>query len=466
MSTSDAVLAEHHKKKVDAVKALEELRNGGLENLSTEDQQRFDSISKAIDDATAAYAEREGVLRAAAEREATFKRHEGALKESTGNKAIGLDQDRRREADPERIVRKASENQALALQAWMRYEAGMELSDEHRAACRTVGINPGSREMALPANRIDYGAPAFVSRGRQHVREVRVGLDVATSGAGLETIPEGFMSELEAVTLAYSSVRGVCRVIRTASGNAMPWPKVDDTGNTGVLLAEATTFGTSVDPTFSAVTFNAYKYSSKPVFVSYEILRDSAFNLASIIAGMLGERLGRIEGSETTVGNGSDKPLGIVAAAGTGVTSALATAFTADEIIDLVHSLDPSNRMGGSVGFMFHDTALKYIRKFKDANGKYLWQPGMMSGEPDMIYGQPYTINQHMEPLVNNLPVTANKHVLYGDFSKFVIRDVATPRFKRLDERYADTDQVAFIAFKELDSDTIKASALKVLLQA
>ncbi len=461
----DAQLKELQEKKNSLSTEIRELGDKQAE-WTAEHRGQWESLNKSYDETTSALAARKDELTNAAAVQARLKQIEAENKAATNDRAIGLDGDRRREANPEQITKRASEVHALALQAWMRADAGMEISDEHRAACRTVGINPGSREMALPAMDYRYGNPAFVSRGRQPVREVRVGLDVATSGAGLETIPEGFMAELEAVTLAYSSVRGVCRVIRTATGNAMPWPKVDDTGNTGILLNEATTFGTSVDPTFSAVTFNAYKYSSKPVFVSYEILRDSAFNLASIIAGMLGERLGRIEGSETTVANGSAKPLGIVAAAGTGVTSAAAAAFTTDELIDLVHSLDPSNRMGASVGFMFHDTVLKYIRKFKDANGQYLWQPGMMAGEPDLVYGQPYTINQHMEPLVNNVPVTAKKHVLYGDFSKFVIRDVAAPRFKRLDERYADTDQVAFIAFKELDSDTIKASALKVLLQA
>jgi HK97 family phage major capsid protein len=246
----------------------------------------------------------------------------------------------------------------------------------------------------------------------------------------------------------------------------MPWPKVDDTSNSGVKLDEATTIGTSVDPTFSAVTFNAYKYSSKPVFISQELLEDSAFNLSSEIASMLGERLGRIEGSAMTTGDGSGDPNGIVTAAGTGVTSAVATVFTADEVIGLVHSLDPAYRSGTSTGFMFHDTALLYMRKFKDANGMYLWQPGMTASEPDRLFGFPYTINQAMEPLVSNVPVTAKEHVLFGDFSKYVIRDVSSMRFYRLDERYRDTDQTAFIAFKRLDGDTIRPEALKTLLQA
>ncbi len=348
----------------------------------------------------------------------------------------------------------------------MRSRRGMDITEQHRESCRIAGVKLGTPEIDLKTGFRYSRTPSFVSRGRQAPREFRVGLDVATSGAGKETIPQGFMAELEAVTLEYAHVRRVCRVVQTDAGNALPWPKVDDTGNSGVMLSEATTIGTSVDATYSAVTFNAYKMSSRACFASYEIIQDSAFNLGSVINDQLGERLGRIEGTYSTTGAGTTEPKGIVTCAGTGVTSAAAAAFTADELIDLVHSLDPSNRNGPSVGFMFHDTALKYVRKFKDASGQYLWQPGMSQSEPDTIYGFPYTINQAMEPLVSNVPVTAKKHVLFGDFSKFIIRDAGSVRFYHLTERYRDTDQDAFVAFKRFDSNTIKASALKVLLQA
>lgn len=459
----DAKLKELQETKNAKATAIKDLASR-QDKWTAEDRAAWDVVNKEYDDTAAALTARDAELKSAEAVQSRLKQIEDEQKATLGNRGIGLDQDRRREADPERAS--TVDHRALALQAWFRADAGMDLTEEHRTACRAVGVNPYGKELQLPREVVNYRAPAWMSRGRQPQREFRVGLDVATSGAGLETIPQGFMAELEAVTLEYAHTRQVCRVIHTPTGNAMPWPKVDDTGNTGVLLTEATTIGTSVDPTFSAVTFNAYKYSSKAVFVSYEIIRDSAFNLGSVIAGMLGERLGRIEGSETTTANGSAKPLGIVSAAGTGVTSAAATAFTPDELIGLVHSVDPSNRYGSSVGFMMHDTCLLYVRKFKDANGQYLWQPGMMAGEQDRLFGYPVAINQAMEPLVSNVPVTAKKHVLFGDFSKFVIRDVATPRFYRLEERYRDLDQTAFIAFKELDSDTIKASALKVLLQA
>ena len=120
--------------------------------------------------------------------------------------------------------------------------------------------------------------------------------------------------------------------------------------------------------------------------------------------------------------------MAIDTAAGTGKTTASATAFTSDELMDLFHSLDPTYRALPSCGWMFHDTVLQYIRKMKDGDGQYLWQPGLASGVPDRILGKPYAINQKMEPLVSNVPVTAKKHVLFGAFEKYLIRDAGGVR--------------------------------------
>lgn len=401
-------------------------------------------------------------------------------KESTNHRKIGLDDAERKAREPERIESRGIERRQLALQGWALAQSRMDLRDEHREACRELNFNPNIKELCIgpdgsfhrdwdlpvgtPQRR--YGDAAWSCGGQQAKRESRAGLDVTNSGAGLETIPRGFMAELDAKTLAYGNVRAVARVVGTASGNTMPWPTVDDTGNEAAILAEATTIGTSIDPTFSSISLLAYKLSSKPIFCSNEILQDSAFNLAAELGAMIGERFGRGETTYFTTGTNSSQPQGIVTAAGTGVTSAAAAAFTADELINLVHSLDPSYRALSSTGFMFHDTVLAYIRKFKDANGQYLWQPGMARGSPDRVYGYPYTVNQKMEPLVSNVPVTAKKHVLFGAFEKYIIRDAGGVRLYHLVERYRDVDQDCFVAFKRIDGRALNTSALKVLLQA
>ena len=350
-----------------------------------------------------------------------------------------------------------SADRALAMQAWARVQEGMSIENSHERACRLTGVNPREKWFHAKIDDRPY------SQVRRDFRNALSGNSVV-GGAG--TRPEGFVNSLEMALLAYAQMRQVADVLRTTDGNPITWPTVDNTSNTGRVVGENQTNTAETQPTFGKLVLSAYEYTSDFILIPNSFLTDSAFNLASEIAMMLGERLGRREAIETTTGAGTTRCKGVVTCAGTGVTSGAATVITSDELIDLYHSLDPSNRGGASVGWMFHDTCLKYFRKLKDADGQYLWQPGLMAGEPDTLYGKPVTINQSMEPLVSNLPVTAKKHVLFGDYSKFIIRLVGNDRFFRLDERYRDTDQTAFICFREMDSNTNKVSALKVLLQA
>jgi HK97 family phage major capsid protein len=310
-------------------------------------------------------------------------------------------------------------------------------------------MRPSLRTLRLALNR---QAPRSLAEARNMS---------LTVGAGGYTIPVGFVRNLELALLAFGGVRQVAEILRTDGYAAMPWPTADDTGNKGALLAEATTIGSSVDPTISEVVFNAYKFSSKLVKVSAELLQDSAFNLADILGSMLGERIGRIENDYQTTGSGNDQPNGIVTAAATGVTTASATAIAADELIDLVHSVDPAYRPGAA--FMMHDSVIKALRKLKDGEGRYLWVSGLATGMADSLLGYPIVPNQSMASSIAHLAKT----VLFGQFSKYKIREVATIRLRRLVERYADTDEEGFVAFTRMDSDLLDAGThpVKLLVQ-
>lgn len=475
------------------LKELQEQKNQLAANIKTladkhdswtqEDRDAWAKVNADYDAKVAEMDAERAKLEASEAVQKRLKDIEDQQKQATGDRRVGLDENRRKESEPERRDFRDSERRALAVQAWAMIQCGMELRDAHAAACRELTFNPRSKDILFDAGgsicplghdtdlpigtaRRQYGDASWWCGGVQKQRESRAGLDVATVGAGQETIPRGFMAELDKATLAYGNVRQVARVVNTATGNSVPWPTVTDTANVAAILAEATTIGASVDPTFSSITLLAYKLSSKPVFVSNEILQDSAFNLASELAMMIGERFGRGENVYFTTGTNSSQPQGIVTAAGTGVTTSSATAFTTDELISLVHSLDPSYRALPSTGFMMHDTAIMYTRKFKDSAGQYLWQPGMIAGVPDRLLGFPVSVNQQMEPLVSNLPVTAKKHVLFGAFEKYIVRDAGGVRMYHLLERYRDVDQDCFVAFKRIDGRALNTAALKVLLQA
>lgn len=333
------------------------------------------------------------------------------------------------------------EERCLALQAWCRVQSGLELTDEQRQACRKANSNPTLKDFTVQLRRGSYS---------QVRREYRALTTQATSGG--DTIPEGFVNNFERAMLQFAGIRQVADVMRTASGNDMPWPTSDDTGNEGALIAENTQVSEQ-DITTGAVVFSAYKYTSKLIRVPVELLQDSAFDLANTLGSMLGERIGRITAGHFTTGDGSSKPNGILTAATLGKTAASQTAVTADEILDLVHSVDPSYREGPGVGFMFHDNILLVIRKLKDGDGNYLWQPGFQSGVPERLVNFPITINQKMPSTMT----ATTKIMLFGMLSKYKIRDVAEFRLRRLVERYADYDQEGFVAFSRHDGDLLDA---------
>ena len=362
----------------------------------------------------------------------------------------------KRERKAERRPEITEETRQLAFQAWARHQNGFSLEDKHVEAAQRCGVDPQAAGYEV---RLSSQSPKMSHGG--FGKEYRA--QSLTDSAGGYTVPEGFSNELEKSLLAFGGPRKVARVIRTSSGNDLPWPTVNDTGNTGRLLAENAAI-TETAITFGSKTFSAYKFSSDSVLVSSELMQDSAFNLASEVGAMLGERLGRCEAGFFTTGTGSSQPGGIVSGAGAGVTAASATAIAADELFELAHSVDPSYRGQSSCGWMMHDNVLLALRKLKDGNDQYLWQEGMSAGEPDRLLGHPITINQNMASSVATGEIT----VLFGAMAKFIIRDAGSVRLYKLEERYRDNDQTGFVAFKRSDSGVIDAGTdpIKKLTQA
>lgn len=275
-----------------------------------------------------------------------------------------------------------------------------------------------------------------------------------TNTAGGYTVPQGFYDELQDAQKAYGGMLdpGVAFVFDTASGNSLPIPTDNDTSNSGAILTENTQVGTQ-DVTFGAVTLGAYTYTSKLVLVSNQLLQDSAFNLDSFLSNKLGVRIARAINTHFTVGSGSNQPNGAVTAATLGATGASGetASLIFDDLISLEHSVDPAYRKGAR--FMFADSTLATIKKLKDTQGRYLWQPGLtVAGEPPTINSYQYTVNQDMPAMA-----TSAKSILFGDFSKYFVRRVAGVQVLRLTERYADFNQTGFLAFQRWDGNLVDA---------
>lgn len=287
-------------------------------------------------------------------------------------------------------------------------------------------------------------------------------LSAGTAADGGYTIPEGFMNKIEQAMLAFGGIYAVGNRFTTSTGNDIPYPTVNDTGNSGEILGENTSVGSSVDPTFGVVTLKAYKYSSKPVLVSNVLLQDSAFNLESILANMLAERIARILATHLATGNGTTQPHGIVTAAtNASLSGVAAAAITFDNLIDLFHSVDPNYRVNGT--WLFNDNTLKVLRKVKDSDGRPIWQGNYDSGAPATILGRPYQVVKEIADIG-----ASAKSILFGDMNKYMIREVSGGEVKRLVERYADADQTAFLLFQRKDARLIDAGThpVKYLVHA
>ncbi len=347
---------------------------------------------------------------------------------------------------------------SLALNGWFRQNLSdpLPIEDRHQDAAARAGIN-----LASPTLHINL-SDTFEFKAIRQSQFVNA-LESQTLGSGGALIPEGFVAMLELAQLRFGGMLQVADIIRSAEGNPLPWPTVNDTGNVGRQLGEGAAV-TNTDPTFKQQILNAYKFTSDEVLVSSELLEDSAIDLASLLADILGERLGRIQNQKFTTGSGASTPEGIVTGAVQGKLAASATAIAADELFDLQHSVDPAYRADPSTGWMMHDSILAVVRKLKGSDNNYLFQPGLQAGVPGTLLGQTFTINQDMASSVAADALT----ILYGQFNKYKIRQVRDVRVHRLIERHRENDQDAFLAFVRSDGKLLNAGTnpVKYLQQA
>jgi HK97 family phage major capsid protein len=212
------------------------------------------------------------------------------------------------------------------------------------------------------------------------------------------------------------------------------------------------------DDAFSQVTLSAHKFATM-IRVSRELLNDSAFDIAAYIAQEFVRRAGAAEEEAIISGDGSHKPIGLLHAtlgAQVGVTANSATAITADELIDMQHSLKSGYRRKAC--WIMNDATISAIRKLKDGNSQYIWQPGIKEGAPDMLFNQKVLMSNYM-PLIG----AGNKVILYGDYSYYWLADRTGRTLQRLNELYAMTDQVGFKLTERLDGRLILPEAVKCM---
>ena len=327
-----------------------------------------------------------------------------------------------------------------ALHAWAlrAQRPDAELTQDQMDACHRSGVNPSSGHIDI---RLDSSYRSVLAEQRA--------MTVTTSGGG-HLIPEGFVANWERALLQFSDLRNYATVIRTDSGNDLPQPMCDDTGNKGELLAINAAAG-SQDIATGVLSLGAYKYSSKTVLVPTELIEDSAFNLDVEIGAMLGERIARITNEHFTTGTGVSQPQGVVVGAASSTTEpAAVAAITWAELTQFMHEVDPAYR-GAGAAWMMNDDTLRQVRLLQDPADQYIFTQGA-AGAPNTIMGFPVIVNSEVATVA-----ASAKAWVFGDMTKFIIRDVSTVRLSRLVERYGEFDQVGFVAFSRHDSAVLNA---------
>lgn len=317
------------------------------------------------------------------------------------------------------------------------------------------------RYLTQPVNALSAEDRSILSKGFAQA-ETRGTNPITTPRSGLYggyAIPTGFSNELIATMKAYSGMLEASRIITTATGAPLEWPTLDDTSAAGSQQTEANAI-TVQDFTLGQKIHYAYTIADL-IKMSYQWLEDEAL-LAGELPRMIGERLGRKVNDLLTDGDGSAMPTGILAASGgasVGETAA-AAAISRDNIIDLIHSINRAYRSGPNVAFMMADSTLAALKKLTvgTSDDRPLWQPDMINGTPGRLEGFPIVVNDDF-PAIG----AGNKSIAFGDWSRYIVRQVGGVNVMRLDERFADALSVGFVGWWRIDGKLMDSSAIKVI---
>ena len=258
---------------------------------------------------------------------------------------------------------------------------------------------------------------------------------------------------------AFGGIYGNARIIITETAAPLQFDKTDNTSRKGRIIGENAAMAVIEKVQFDKITLTGHKFTSDAIVVSHELLRDSQFDIIPFIVSLAGEIVGRGFSDKFITGTGTNEPTSIVTSAATGVTAA-ASAITYDNLVDLYHSVNSAYRANAS--WALNDDTIKIVRKLKDSTGQPIWQMGdITKGTPNTLLGSGIVAVDDMATVG-----TGASSVLFGDISKYYVREVNDTRFIRNDYINQLSDQVVFALFKTIDAALIDSNAVKKLVHA
>lgn len=282
---------------------------------------------------------------------------------------------------------------------------------------------------------------------RTNFRQVSDILQEGVDADGGYLVPEEYDSRLIDTLEEENIMRKLGRVITTSGEHKI---NIAATKPAAAWIEEggALSFG---DATFSQILLDAHKLHVA-IKVTEELLYDNAFGLESYIIDQFGKALANAEEDAFLNGTGVGQPLGLFAKTGGGTTAeTLTAALKADDILNLIYALKRPYRKNAS--FIINDKNLAAIRKLKDNNGAYMWQPSYQAGEPDKILGYDIYTSAY----------APEDSIAFGDYSYYNIGDRGTRSFKQLTELFAGNGMIGYVAKERVDGKLILPEAVQIL---
>lgn len=325
---------------------------------------------------------------------------------------------------------------------------------------REDGGNVEERRSQAFIKLLRHGHEALGDEERSIVSELRA--QATTTGAqGGYTVPTTLLNKVVEAQKAYGGIESVAQVMTTDSGNAIAWPTSDGASDEGELVGENEAV-TEKDIVFGTDEMGAHKLSSKIIRISMELLQDSGLDIETYIAQRIASRIGRARAKLLVKGTGAGtpkQPKGLNTSVGVGATTAAVGKVTFIDVNALIHSVDPAYRNAPQFRIAFNDKTLQGLEDLADAQGRPIWLPGVDAGAPATILKYRYVIDQAIDDATADA-----KFMFAGDFNEFVIRNVRAIVIRRLVERYAEFDQVGFLAFQRFGCVLQDTSAIKALV--
>lgn len=280
-------------------------------------------------------------------------------------------------------------------------------------------------------------------------------LSVGTDGKGGFTVPQSWAKELDRYLGDESVMRQVSTVRTYESDENMPQ---STGGGSAARIGEGGTYPTG-DMDFVNKVIGAHKAGSI-ILTSDELLTDSLYNIQAEVGEEYGRVFGELDEDDFTNGDGTgNNPSGFLTTAENALTAAGAATITSDEIIDLQMSVREVYSKNGI--FMFNKNTAKIIRKLKDSDGRYLWEPSLKAGTASLLLGSPYRLNEKMPEMTTGL-----KAMAFGDFKQYLIGDRMSRTLKMLNELYAADGKVGWRFTVRNDGLLKRTEAIKTITQA